>query len=100
MRGFIVPRFVERANGVIVRSYACIQPGIAEEELADDHPELVAYLNPPVDYRKQRLEAYRQRGATETACIEAIIEHMGGRPEKMIQLAAIRDSVKRDFPKP
>jgi hypothetical protein len=53
----------------------------------------------PRDYRALRLLAYRQRGATETACIEAIIEYMAGRPEKMNELAQIRDGVKRDFPK-
>lgn len=62
--------------------------------------EVEAHLNPPIDYRQLRLEAYRARGATETACIEAIIEYMGGKPEKMNALAAIRDSVKQDFPKP
>lgn len=54
----------------------------------------------PLDYKALRLLAYRQRGATETACLEAIIEYMTGRPEKMNALAEIRDSVKRDFPKP
>lgn len=53
----------------------------------------------PLDYKALRLLAYRERGATETACIEAIIEYMAGRPEKMNALAEIRDSVKRDFPK-
>lgn len=57
----------------------------------------VAAVRP--DYRQLRLEAYRARGANETACIEAIIEAMGGRPEKMNALAVIRDSVHRDFPK-
>lgn len=54
----------------------------------------------PLDYKALRLLAYRERGATETACIEAIIEYMAGRPEKMNELALIRDGVKRDFPKP
>jgi hypothetical protein len=39
--------YVERMNGKIVGLYANPQPGLAEEFLADDDAELVAYLNPP-----------------------------------------------------
>ena len=38
--------YVERRDGVIVGVYANPQPGIAEEPLAEDDAELVAFLNP------------------------------------------------------
>ena len=40
--------FVERdENGAIKGAYFSMQPGYAEEEIADDHPDLVAFLAPP-----------------------------------------------------
>jgi hypothetical protein len=39
--------YVERNGGKVIALYACLQPGRAEEFLADDHSEIVAYLNPP-----------------------------------------------------
>lgn len=39
--------YVERADGVIIGAYANLQPGLAEELVASDTPELVAFLNPP-----------------------------------------------------
>lgn len=41
--------YVERRDGKIVGVYAIPQPGYAEEEIADDHPDLVAFRNPAVD---------------------------------------------------
>lgn len=39
-------RFYQRLNGTINADYANCQPGFAEEELPDDHPDVVAYFNP------------------------------------------------------
>lgn len=40
--------YVERGrDGEIKGVYAVPQKGYAEEELPDDHPEVLAYLNPP-----------------------------------------------------
>lgn len=40
--------FVERnQDGTIKGVYAMPQPGLAEEELPDDHPSVIAYLAPP-----------------------------------------------------
>ncbi len=39
--------YVERRGGVIVGVYASPQPGIAEEVVADDAPEVVAFRNAP-----------------------------------------------------
>jgi hypothetical protein len=39
--------FAERENGKIIALYGAPQPGRAEEWLEDDHPEMVAFLNPP-----------------------------------------------------
>ncbi len=40
--------FVERENGKIVGAYLFACEGVAEEELPDDNPELLVFLNPPV----------------------------------------------------
>jgi hypothetical protein len=49
--------YVERREGVIVGAYRNPQPGSAEEAVADDAPELVAFLNPTEsnEARVQRL---------------------------------------------
>lgn len=39
--------YVQRENGVIIGVYRNLQEGFAEEELADNNPEVVAFLNPP-----------------------------------------------------
>lgn len=36
--------FVQRRNGVVVGVYARAQSGVAEEELADNHADVAAYL--------------------------------------------------------
>lgn len=41
--------YVEREGGIIVGIYANPQPGRAEEELSDDHADVVACRNPPPD---------------------------------------------------
>lgn len=43
--------FVERDGGVVVGVYAVVQAGRAEEEVADDHPDVLAFRNPPVDLK-------------------------------------------------
>jgi hypothetical protein len=44
----IEKRFVERdKDGKVVGEYACLQPGYAEEELSEDHPDITAYRNQP-----------------------------------------------------
>lgn len=39
--------FVEREGGKVVGVFANLQPEYAEEYLADDHPDVVAFSNPP-----------------------------------------------------
>lgn len=39
--------FVERNAGAVVGVYANLQPGFAEEELAADHADVVAFLHQP-----------------------------------------------------
>jgi len=39
--------YVERKDGKVIGLYANLQAGYAEEKLAEDHPEVVAFLNPP-----------------------------------------------------
>lgn len=40
--------YVQRSGGNIVGLYALLQPGFAEEFLADNSPEVLAFLNPPL----------------------------------------------------
>lgn len=44
--------YVQRRDGVVCGLYAVLQPGVAEELLADDHPDVVAFFNPPPDPRR------------------------------------------------
>jgi len=39
--------YVQRENGTITGVYRNLQKGFAEEELADDNAEVLAFLNPP-----------------------------------------------------
>lgn len=39
--------YVQRENGAVIGLYANAQVGYAEEFLAEDHPEVVAFLSPP-----------------------------------------------------
>lgn len=45
---FVQRDVARKINGVFSR----MQSGYAEEELPDNHPEILAYLNPPDDPRK------------------------------------------------
>lgn len=47
--------YVERREGVIVGAYLNPQPGYAEEQVADDDPELVAFLD-PTETNEQRVQ--------------------------------------------
>ncbi|TVR11857.1 MAG: DUF4376 domain-containing protein [Salinarimonadaceae bacterium] len=55
--------YVQRREGRVVGLYANEQPGYAEEFLAEDHPEVLAFLTPP-----ETLDAYaaRRRWEIET----------------------------------
>ena len=49
--------YVERRDGQIVGVYAKRQPGYAEEQLPDDHPDIEAYRRPrPVNDKVTDLE--------------------------------------------
>ena len=72
--------FVERdTNGTVSGIYAVAQPGYAEEELEDDNPEVVVFLNPPevlspITKRQLRLTLVRNGISLET--VEAAIASM------------------------
>lgn len=51
-------------------------------------------------YAEQRRREYERRGVTYDAIMEALIEHAGGRSEKLLALMAVRDEVRAQFPKP
>lgn len=57
--------FARRKNGKIDALYACLQtqagssdtPAFPQEELPEDHPEVLAYLNPPAPLDQDVLDA-------------------------------------------
>lgn len=58
--------FVQRnGSGQIIGAYACMQVGYAEEELPDNHPDVIAYSNrtPTPD----NLESYALRALNGSA---------------------------------
>lgn len=59
--------YVLREQGRIVVAFGLLQPGYAEESLAEDDPELLAFLNPPVvpDKRAKAIEAVLSKIATQ-----------------------------------
>lgn len=64
--------FVQRRNGVVCGCYARAQIGIAEEQLPDNDPEVVAFLNPTPDPRFALDE--QERAATKVdATIMALV---------------------------
>lgn len=90
--------YVKRDNsGKIVTTYS--SPVEGSEPIADDHPEVLAYLNPPKGYAVRRREEYNRRGVTIEAIAEALIEHAGARPQKLQYLMTIRDEVRALIPK-
>lgn len=79
--------FVERQNGGIVAAYANPQPGIAEEEMAADAPELVAFLARKEDpsaaakaLDDRRAETLTEKGTVEDrlAALELRLKSLGG----------------------
>lgn len=74
--------YVQRNEGVVVGLYANLQPGYAEEFLADDSPEVVAYLNPPAPVpsltpRQIRLALFGA-GITESMVDAALADNPAG----------------------
>lgn len=71
--------FVERRAGAVVGVYAVRQPGYAEEEIADDHPEVVAFRDRPSPAPRDlaaELDALAARLARQDA-IEAVLVEKG-----------------------
>ena len=72
-------RYVERGlDGKVKGSFAGAQPGYAEELLADNHPDLVEYLNPtptPAQVKdKANAPILAQMAAANLAIISALTE--------------------------
>jgi hypothetical protein len=51
------------------------------------------------DYATRRREEYNRRGVTMEAIAEALIEHAGGKSQKLQYLMQIRDEVRAEIPK-
>lgn len=59
--------YVLRDKGAITTVFGLLQPGFAEERVADDDPELLAFFNRPVipDKRAKAIDAVLTKTATE-----------------------------------
>lgn len=58
------------------------------------------WVMPLKDYAELRREAYVAAGVTMEAIAEALIEHAGGKSQKLQQLMLLRDAVRTEIPKP
>jgi hypothetical protein len=73
--------YVERREGKIAGLYANPQPGYAEEFLADDHAEVVAYLNPPAPVPQSVSMAQARLALIGTGLFSAIDAGLKALPE-------------------
>lgn len=55
--------YVQRRAGVVIAVYGRAQPGIADEELADDHADVVGFFHPPPCPADVRVESARRMAA-------------------------------------
>ena len=82
--------YVEREAGLVTGLFAVPQSGIPDEWLPDDHPDVVAFLNPPEPVtrieRRQGLRALLSQGI-KRADIEAMISAIEDETEREIALA-------------
>ncbi len=95
--------FVQRdINGKIIMA-AGFTPGVAEEEVADDAPELIAFLNPPEilpPITKRQLRLTLVRNGISLEMVEAAIESMPeGLPKEEAKIEwADASTFNRDHP--
>ncbi len=61
----------DQVTGLVKGVYAKLQAGIAEEQLADDHSDVVAYRAVPTLSKRQRLTAMFQREGLSLAEVKA-----------------------------
>lgn len=86
--------FVQRTAGTIVGLFANRQD-YAAEELADDHPDVLAYLNPPpppptlLPYQFRAMLKLSGKEAQLMAVLDALTE-----PAKTVALAKLEYSLK------
>lgn len=67
--------YVKRdASSVVTALYARPQPGLAEEFLTDDHPDVIAYLNPPPPTDAERIDAVFPQTDVGRVIFEAFFE--------------------------
>lgn len=77
--------YIERTNGAITGAYAMLQSGYAEEFVAEDNAELVAFLNrdPPAQpITRRQLRLTLVRNGISLAGVEAAIAAMPDGLEK------------------
>lgn len=71
--------FVQRQNGVIVGVFNLKQENIAEERVADDSVELLAFYNPPKQVLTDKAKFLAATGLSETALKVVLTDLMGGK---------------------
>lgn len=95
--------FVERKVGKICSLYRQAQEGVPPEELAEDHPEVVAFLNPPPPTQNELEQQLRDRFAFDKVfrakCISDLAFRLGKAPGALTapELAAERDRIAAIF---
>lgn len=92
--------YVQRSGGQVVGVFACPQPGLAEEALANDHADVLAFRAPATprvcDMAQARL-ALLQAGLLDQ--VQAAIEAMPGVDGQAARIAwEYRSTVRRDSP--
>ena len=88
---------IQRYNGKIIGVFRQPQPGIAEEELSDNHPDVQAFLNPvqPVRAVTMRQARLALHAAGKLSAIDAAIAQIGGAAQIEWEYAT---EVRRDRP--
>lgn len=81
--------FVQRKDGAIVGCYGLAQPGFAEEVIADDNPEVIAFLTPPVviDKRALAVEAVLVKISESADAPQAVKDYIGNKQEVVFEPA-------------
>jgi hypothetical protein len=64
--------YVSRQNGIINGVYNKIQVGYAEEQLADNNAEVVAFFNPPLTALENQIESEKADLPTWAQVVTAI----------------------------
>lgn len=95
--------YVKRKEGIVVGEFPRKQEGYAEEFLDEDHPDVVAFRNPPPPTDEERIDAAFPKTDTARVIFEALFELSnrvvtleGGNP---IDRSQLRNWLKAKLPR-